>query len=131
VSADPARLGIDAIGQVSLDIRDVSHATRFYGETLGLTHLFTFGDLLFFDVGGVRLYLHRKDEAAWRPGSVVYFEVADIAAAHDRLTEAGVRFEGEPHRIHRHEDGTEEWMSFFEDGEGNTLALMSRVVSRT
>ena len=29
--------------------------------------------------------------------------------------------------IHRHEDGTEEWMAFFEDNEGRPLALMTQV----
>ena len=32
---------------------------------------------------------------------------------------------GAPHRIHTHDDGTEEWMTFFEDPDGNTLALMA------
>ena len=31
--------------------------------------------------------------------------------------------------IHRHDDGTEEWMAFFADPFGNTLALMSQVVA--
>ncbi|MDQ2689239.1 MAG: LuxR C-terminal-related transcriptional regulator [Chloroflexota bacterium] len=119
------RLG--AIGQVSLSIRDVARAERFYGETLGLPHVFTFGDLAFFDADGVRLYLHRKDEADWRPSSILYFLVPDIHGAQESLATAGVHFTGAPHVIHTHDDGTEEWMSFFEDGEGNTLALMSRV----
>ena len=38
--------------------------------------------------------------------------------------------QGEPARIHTHDDGTEEWMTFFEDGEGNTLALMSRATPK-
>jgi methylmalonyl-CoA/ethylmalonyl-CoA epimerase len=29
--------------------------------------------------------------------------------------------------IHRHADGTEEWMAFFSDPEGRPLALMSQV----
>jgi hypothetical protein len=29
--------------------------------------------------------------------------------------------------VHKHGDGTEEWMSFFKDPEGRTLALMSQV----
>jgi DNA-binding CsgD family transcriptional regulator/predicted enzyme related to lactoylglutathione lyase len=120
------RTSIGRIGQVSLSIRDVARAEAFYGETLGLPHLFTFGDLAFFDADGMRLYLHRKDEADWRPSSVLYFAVPDIAAAHADLEARGVRFSGAPHRIHTHDDGTEEWMAFFEDGEGNTLALMSR-----
>lgn len=118
---------IGRIGQVSLSIRDVARAERFYGETLGLPHLFTFGDLAFFDAGGTRIYLHRRDPEAWTPGSILYFLVDDIHATQDRLTAAGVRFAGAPHLIHTHDDGTEEWMTFLEDGEGNTLALMARV----
>jgi DNA-binding CsgD family transcriptional regulator/predicted enzyme related to lactoylglutathione lyase len=124
---DRSNPALGRIGQVSLSIRDVARAERFYGETLGLPHVFTFGDLAFFDAEGTRLYLHRKDDADWRPGSVLYFVVDDIAAAQDRLAAGGVHFTGAPHRIFTHDDGTEEWMTFFEDGEGNTLALMSAV----
>jgi DNA-binding CsgD family transcriptional regulator/catechol 2,3-dioxygenase-like lactoylglutathione lyase family enzyme len=120
------RLG--AIGQVSLSIRDVARAERFYGETLGLAHVFTFGDLAFFDAAGTRLYLHRKDEGDWRPGSILYFLVGDIHAAQEAMSSRGVHFSGAPHVIYTDDDtGVEEWMTFFEDGEGNTLALMSRV----
>jgi len=121
-------LALGAIGQVSLSIRDVARAERFYGEVLGLPHVFTFGDLAFFDAGGVRLYLHRKDDPDWQPGSILYFLSDDIAYAHRRLTERGVLFSGAPHLIYTDDaTGTEEWMAFFDDGEGNTLALMSRV----
>ena len=120
--------GLGAIGQVSLSIRDVARAERLYGDLLGLPHLFTFGDLSFFDADGTRLYLHRKDEADWRPGSVLYFLVHDIHATQESLAARGVKFTGAPHVIHTDEvTGIEEWMTFFEDGEGNTLALMSRV----
>jgi predicted enzyme related to lactoylglutathione lyase len=119
---------IGTIGQISLSIRDVARAERFYGETLGLPHVFTFGDLAFFDADGTRLYLHRKDEADWRPGSVLYFLVDEIHATQERLTRSGVHFTGAPHVIYTDDTtGTEEWMTFFEDGEGNTLALMARV----
>jgi predicted enzyme related to lactoylglutathione lyase/DNA-binding CsgD family transcriptional regulator len=121
---------LGTIGQVSLHIRDVARAERFYGEVLGLPHVFTFGDLAFFDAGGTRLYLHRKDEGEWRPGSVLYFFVDDIHATQESLAGAGVHFTGAPHVIYTDEEaGTEEWMTFFEDGEGNTLALMSRVAT--
>lgn len=124
----PMSNSLGLIGQVSLSIRDVARAERFYGETLGLPHLFTFGDLAFFDASGVRVYLHRKDEADWRPGSILYFLVDDIGAAHAQLAGRGVAFTGAPHLIYADEaTGTEEWMAFFGDGEGNTLALMSRV----
>ena len=122
----PSDVQLGPIGQVSLSIRDVDRAERFYGQVLGLPHLFTFGDLAFFDAGGTRLYLHRKDAGEWQPASIVYFRVADIHAAQEQLSARGCPFTGAPHRIHTHEDGSEEWMTFFEDGEGNTLALMSR-----
>jgi extradiol dioxygenase family protein len=118
---------IRSIGQVALSIKDVARAEHFYGETLGLAHVFTFGDLAFFDAGGTRLYLHRRPEGEWRPGSILYFTVEDIHAAQERLAADGVSFSGAPHVIYTHEDGTEEWMTFFDDGEGNTLALMSSV----
>ena len=119
-------LKLGTIGQVSLSIRDVARAERFYGDTLGLPHVFTFGDLAFFDAAGIRLYLHRKDEDEWRPSSTLYFLVDEIHGAQEALAAKGVHFTGAPHVIFTHDDGTEEWMTFFEDGEGNTLALMSR-----
>ena len=119
------------IGQVSLSVRDVARAERFYGEILGLRHIFTFGDLAFFDAGGVRIYLHRKDAEDWRPGSILYFLVADIHATQQALAERDVEFSGAPHLIYTDdESGDEDWMTFFSDGEGNTLALMSRVQAR-
>ena len=128
MSTGTAPPALSAIGQISLSIRDVARAERFYGVTLGLSHVLTFGDLTFFDAGGVRLYLHRRDEADWRPGSILYFLVDDIHAMQGVLTERGARFTGAPHVIYTDDaSGTEEWMTFFEDGEGNTLALMSRV----
>lgn len=120
-------LALGRIGQVSLFVRDVARAEHFYGSTLGLPHLFTFGDLAFFEADGTRLYLHRKDADEWKPSSVLYFMVDDIHVAQDRLTAAGTHFTGAPHLIHTHDDGTEEWMTFFDDGEGNTLALMASV----
>jgi len=32
-----------------------------------------------------------------------------------------------PHLVHRHEDGTEEWMALFEDNEGRPLGRMTQV----
>jgi predicted enzyme related to lactoylglutathione lyase len=58
--------------------------------------------------------------------SVLYLRVADIAAAHDSLRSRGVQFINAPHMIHKHADGTEEWMAFFKDPEGRTLAIMSQ-----
>ena len=51
----------------------------------------------------------------------------DLKRTDTSLRERGVTFQADPHLIHRHQDGTEEWMAFFADPDGNTMALMSRV----
>ena len=123
-----AAITLGPIGQVSLLVRDGPRAEAFYRDVLGLRHIFTFGDLIFFDADGVRIYLHRKDEEEWRPGSILYFLCDDIATAHSALRDRGVRFGGAPHLIFTDDTtGVQEWMAFFDDTEGNTLALMSRV----
>ena len=66
-------------------------------------------------------------EAQGNGNSVRYFKVDDIHGSVTTLRGKGVGFEGEPHRIFTHPDGTEEWMAFFKDPEGNLLSLMSQV----
>jgi hypothetical protein len=79
----------------------------------------------FFDCGGVRLYLTQHE--ARGDESILYFRVSDIRSAHEALAARGVEFINAPHRIHRNEDGTEEWLSMFHDNEGRPLAIMARV----
>ena len=43
------------------------------------------------------------------------------------LSRRGVEFTNAPHMIHRHPDGTEEWLAVFKDNEGRPLAIMARV----
>ena len=113
------------IGQISRSVRDVTEAQAWYSNVLGMAHLFTFGKLAFFDCGGTRLMLTAESGVAGE--SVLYLQVADIGAAHDELRSRGVEFVNAPHMIHRHADGTEEWMAFFLDPEGRTLAIMSQM----
>ncbi len=120
------QLALGPIGQISRTVRDIDAACEWYGKVLGLKHLFTFGKLAFFDCGGTRLYLSAEN-AEPGPESVLYLRVDDIGATHEELTARGVEFIGAPHLIHRHADGTEEWMAFFKDPEGRPLALMSQV----
>lgn len=124
-----AALAMGPIGQVSRSVKDIAAAERWYGEVLGLTHLYTFGQLAFFDCGGVRLYLQEAETAG--PESVIYFRVPDIRSAHAALQARGVDFTSPPHLIHRHADGTEEWMAFFHDNEQRVLAIMSQVGPET
>ena len=113
------------LGQISRTVSDVAAATRWYGDVLGLRHLYSFGTLAFFDCGGVRLMLSQDERVANE--SILYFHVADIRVAHDALAARGVAFTHAPHMVHRHADGTEEWMAVFSDGDGRPLALMCRV----
>src|SRR3990172_3672295 len=101
-----------------------------YRDILGLTHMYTYGKLAFFDCGGTRLMVEERtiiDVPNLHNDSVLYFRVVDINAAHDKLHSRGVSFRGAPHMIFKHPDGTEEWMAFFDDMDGGLLALMSEV----
>ena len=119
-------LALGTISQISRTVRNIQEAQRWYGEVLGLKHLYSFGNLAFFDCGGIRLFLSEA-EASGGAESIIYFNVTDIRTAHAELIERGVEFLGAPHMIHRHSDGTEEWMAAFNDCEGRPLAIISHV----
>jgi DNA-binding CsgD family transcriptional regulator/predicted enzyme related to lactoylglutathione lyase len=119
----PTALG--PIGQIARSVRNIEEAAGWYGTVLGIPHLYTFGKLAFFDCGGTRLMLTEQGEVC-ASESVLYFRVPQIVAAHAGLQSRGVEFINAPHLIHTHADGTEEWMAFFKDPEGRTLALMSQ-----
>ena len=55
---------------------------------------------------------------------MLYLRVPDIGAAHATLQARGVSFTHAPHLIHRHADGTEEWMAFFEDPDSRPMAII-------
>lgn len=120
-------LRLGPISQISRHVSDVAAAVEWYRGVLGLPHLYAYGDLAFFDCGGVRLFLSTEPGGDAREPSILYFRVPDINAAYDTLTERGVTFEGAPHMIFRHESGLEEWMAFFADPDGHLLAIMSQV----
>ena len=114
--------GYVMLGQVARTTRNTATAREWSRDVLGLPELYTFGNLSFFDLGGVRLML--TEEEGGGSESLLYLRVPDIHAARDAMEARGVRFTHAPHLIHRHDDGTEEWMAFFEDNEGRPLALM-------
>lgn len=121
-------LALGQLGQISMYARTASVTEAWYRDVLRLPHIFTFGDLVFFDCGGIRLYIHAVGEEKWRPSSVVYFSVPDINAAKAELESRGVAFKQAPHMIYKDDTtGVEEWMAFFDDPDGNMLAIMARV----
>jgi len=117
------------VHQIAQHADDLGRAVAFYRDTLGLSFVATFDPpgLAFFDLGNVRLLLERGASSA-----LLYLEVPDIQAARARLVAAGVEFVDEPHLIFRDDNGTfgpagtEEWMTFFHDSEGNLVGLVER-----
>jgi catechol 2,3-dioxygenase-like lactoylglutathione lyase family enzyme len=113
------------LGQVARTVKDVEAARAWYRDVLGLPELYAFPGLAFYDLGGVRLMLTEEGDGSQE--SILYLRVPDIEASKAELEGRGVRFTHAPHMIHRHEDGTEEWMAFFEDSDGRPLAIMTQV----
>lgn len=117
-----------------LPCRDLDRAVAFYGDVLGARLLARFPPgLAFFDLSGVRLLLERAHaDQPSRAGGCVYFAVEDVRAAQASLEAAGVPFTHEAHCIFTDTGGTfgpageEEWLAFFEDPDGNALALAGR-----
>lgn len=123
MTAPEPAFGLDRIAQISIVVQDVERATAFYRDILGMKFLFAFPGLAFFDAGGVRLMLSPAEKPEHdHPASILYYAVPDIHAAHAILVERGVRFEDEPHVVHRAET-YDLWMTFLHDSEGNLLAL--------
>ncbi len=121
------QFGLDRIGQISVNVKDLNRAVEFYRDVLGMRPLFQVPKLAFFDCGGIRLMLSPPETPEFdHAASVIYYKVDDIQAAHAALRGCGVPFDGEPHLIARMPDH-ELWMAFCRDPEGNVLALMSEV----
>ncbi len=121
--------GSSPLVQVALHADDLPRATAFYADLLGTAPIASFDPpgLVFFDRGGVRLLLDRG-----APSALLYHRVDDIEATVQRLRGAGVSVESEPHVIFGHDDdtlgpaGTDEWMAFVTDPEGNLVGLVEQ-----
>ena len=115
--------------QIAQKAEDLQRAAHFYADLLGAEPTATYDPpgLVFFDLGGTRLLLDRV-----APSALHYFSVGDIDATVSRLRERGVEVETDPHVIFSHEDGTlgpagtDEWMAFVRDSEGNTVGLVEQ-----
>ena len=121
-------LGVLGVGQISRTVSDIENSEAWYRDTIGLKHLFTFDTLAFFDIGGTRLMLS-QEEPLQASESIIYIRVRDIHSAYEGMQSRSVAFTQPPHMIHRHENGSEEWMAFFDDPDGRPLAIMATVVS--
>ena len=118
-------VSLSTIGQIAMPVKDLARAIEFYRDRLGIPLLFQAPPgLAFFQCGSIRLLVEAPQEKEFQhPGSPLYFVVDDIDAAYAGLRARGVTFRGDPHLIAKMPDH-ELWMAFFDDGEGNTHALM-------
>jgi methylmalonyl-CoA/ethylmalonyl-CoA epimerase len=117
-----------------LPATDLERSVAFYRDVLGARLIARFDPpgLAFFQLGEVRLLLEHAASA--KPSAAcLYFDVPEIHSACSTLEARGVELDSQPHLIYRDVDGTfgpagsEEWMAFFRDPDGNTLALASRI----
>ena len=122
------QLTLGHLAQVSMLCRSAEQSEAWYRDVLRLQHVFTFGELVFFDMNGTRLYIREVADGEWRKVSTLYFLVDDMTLAVAALEKRGVRFQGTPHMIYKDDEtGVEEWFAFFDDPDGNTLALLARI----
>ncbi len=116
--------------QVAQHASDLRRAAGFYGALLGAEAraLFDPPGLLFFDLDGVRLLLE-----AGAPSSLLYLSVPDVHKSVEELRDRGVEIVAAPQVIFSHTGdelgpaGTDEWMAFIRDSEGNTVGLVSQL----
>lgn len=116
--------------QIAMGVADLDATEAFYRDVVGARFMARFDPpgLLFFDFDGVRVLF----ETGTGGNAILYLWVDDIDAAVADYEAKGVSFTQPPTAIHKDEDGTfgaageTEWMAFFEDPDGNTVALASR-----
>ncbi|MCB1246822.1 MAG: VOC family protein [Acidimicrobiia bacterium] len=117
------------VRQVAQHVDDLDRAIGFYRDVVGLELIARFDPLglAFFDVSGTRLLLEPG-----APSALMYLGVDDVAARTERLRDAGVVIERDPHAIFVDAGGAfgppgeAEVMAFFRDSEGNLVGLSGR-----
>lgn len=127
-------MGVTHLRQVAQRVDDMDRAVAFYRDVVGLRLIARFDPpgLAFFDLGTSRMLLEHGG-----PSAMLYLGVDDVAATTERLREAGVVIESEPHVIHVDDAGQfgppggAEEMAFFRDSEGNLVALAGRRAAGT
>ena len=111
------------LGQVAIRVHDIDRAIAFYRDVLEIPFIWGNRNLAFFQCGDLRLLLDRPEGPEFdHPSSVLYLDVVDIDQAAGILMDRGVSFRDQPHHVGDLGD-VAVWMAFFEDSEGNVLAL--------
>ena len=116
---------VTGVDFVALQTRDHAAAARFYGETLGLPFLKSWGQMPAseFQAGNLTLAVMQSDAFGieFAPSSsMVALAVDDVAAVRERLEGEGIEFRGQIL------DSGVCHQAFFADPDGNLLALHHR-----
>jgi len=116
---------VTGVDFVALQTRDHAAAAKFYGETLGLPFLKTWGQMPAseFQAGNLTLAVMQSDAFGieFAPSSsMVALAVDDVAAVRERLEGEGIEFRGQIL------DSGVCHQAFFADPDGNLLALHHR-----
>jgi catechol 2,3-dioxygenase-like lactoylglutathione lyase family enzyme len=113
--------------QVAFTCRDLDRSRIFYRDTLGLPLMFEAGNMLFFQLDGMRLMIGKEEKPDSRiGGAVIYFDAPDIDALGAALEAKGVHFERPAETVQRTETH-ELKLRAFHDPDGNAIALMGMV----
>jgi catechol 2,3-dioxygenase-like lactoylglutathione lyase family enzyme len=121
-SPTPLITGTDFI---TVATRDLDSAIDFYRDVLGLRESKRWGDLpaIEFETGNLTIAVMQSDAFGleFRANNhPIDLRVDDFEAAHDELESRGVEFKGETL------DSGVCYQAFFEDPDGNTLAIHHR-----
>jgi|ERR1700749_883204 len=113
--------------QVAFTCRDLDRSRSFYRDTLGLPLMFEAGNMLFFQLDGLRLMIGKEEKpGSTIGGSVIYFDAPDIQALGEALEARGVKFERPAETVQR--TATHELkLRACRDPDGNAIALMGMV----
>jgi methylmalonyl-CoA/ethylmalonyl-CoA epimerase len=114
---------LEGIGQIAIYVTDLARSKEFYGQALGLAHLFDAGTMSFFKCGNVRLLIGASDKPVATGGVILYFRVADIDQACAALSARGVVIAQQPQLVARMPDH-DLWLAGVNDPDGHPIQLM-------
>jgi catechol 2,3-dioxygenase-like lactoylglutathione lyase family enzyme len=117
----------DSLAFSGFSSNDIAKTRAFYADTMGLDVTEQNGMLTLHLAGGGNVIVYPKDDHVPASFTVLNFPVADIDAAVDRLTAAGVRFERYD-GLEQDERGIARAypppIAWFKDPAGNILAVL-------
>lgn len=120
------KTSILGLKQISRTVMDIEQSILWYQNILGFKLLYRMDDTVFFHCGDTRLMLIESHDINMQE-SVLYFNVRNLHETLAALTAKEVLVSHEPHLIHKHDSGVEEWMAFIEDIEGRAIGLTELV----